>query len=346
MKTFNKTITEYDDYIFPNQMLILDIETSSFSPNEGFITEAGIIIKSSSNLILTQFVLEELCDEEKVLRELLNIIKESKLIVTMDGNTFQLSFLNGRFSKYYSLYSDYQTAISKCIFLSMKQYLKILSENQPFSYDVHSFALKNGYKRKSTTQSLDLISIFAAYIGNNKLENLKKSNTQSISSVYLNKMLLHNEDDLLELFTTVYTLNLNPIKLEANDILSGTLAGKIEKRELKYYLDNPKDYVYLISEDMAIHKSLAFSSNKDNITKCTKQNCYIRKTGCFFPIEYPKFLMSLYSSEESKKIKLFSENLSSKIPYAAVSENEKNEFIADKYLSTYLHFLYDYSIIN
>ena len=49
--------------------------------------------------------------------------------------------------------------------------------------------------------------------------------------------------------------------------------------ELKYFYANYKDYYYLPSEDMAIHKNLAEFVDKDFREKAKPQNCYTKKEG-------------------------------------------------------------------
>ncbi len=49
--------------------------------------------------------------------------------------------------------------------------------------------------------------------------------------------------------------------------------------ELKYFYANYKDYYYLPSEDMAIHKNLAEFVDKDFREKAKPENCYTKKEG-------------------------------------------------------------------
>lgn len=50
----------------------------------------------------------------------------------------------------------------------------------------------------------------------------------------------------------------------------------IYQGELKHFYNNPKDYYYLPTEDMAIHKSIAQYVDKEFKTKAKASNCYIK----------------------------------------------------------------------
>lgn len=52
---------------------------------------------------------------------------------------------------------------------------------------------------------------------------------------------------------------------------------------LKFFLPNPKDYYYLIKEDMAVHKSVAEFVDSAFRKKATAANCYIKKEAVFIP---------------------------------------------------------------
>ena len=58
-----------------------------------------------------------------------------------------------------------------------------------------------------------------------------------------------------------------------------TLKVPLFETELKYFYSNYKDYYYLPSEDMAIHKTLATYVDKNYREKAKPENCYTKKQG-------------------------------------------------------------------
>ena len=63
----------------------------------------------------------------------------------------------------------------------------------------------------------------------------------------------------------------------------GTLIVPIYEEELKYFYANYKNYYYLPTEDMAIHKSIASFVDKDYREQATAENCYTRKFSLYLP---------------------------------------------------------------
>ncbi|MCC8168139.1 MAG: hypothetical protein LIO37_02205 [Clostridiales bacterium] len=53
--------------------------------------------------------------------------------------------------------------------------------------------------------------------------------------------------------------------------------------ELKYFYDNYKDYYYLPTEDVAIHKSVAAYVDKAHRKQATATTAYLRRSGIFLP---------------------------------------------------------------
>ena len=71
--------------------------------------------------------------------------------------------------------------------------------------------------------------------------------------------------------------------------------------ELKYFFDNYKDYYYLPTEDVALHKSVAGFVDKEHRLQASAANCYTRKFSCYLPqwdILFTPFFKRDYKSKE------------------------------------------------
>lgn len=58
---------------------------------------------------------------------------------------------------------------------------------------------------------------------------------------------------------------------------------------LYHFFPDYRHYDYLPLEDMAIHRSVSAYVDKEYRQRATRQNCYVKKTGCFFPQPGPVY---------------------------------------------------------
>lgn len=82
---------------------------------------------------------------------------------------------------------------------------------------------------------------------------------------------------------------------------SATLKVPIYEEELKYFYSNYKDYYYLPTEDVALHKSVAGFVDKEHRLQASAANCYTRKFSCYLPqweILFTPFFKRDYKSKE------------------------------------------------
>ena len=77
----------------------------------------------------------------------------------------------------------------------------------------------------------------------------------------------------------------------------GILAGD---GELKYFYPNYKDYYYLPTEDMAVHKSVASYVDKNFRIQAAAATCYVKKPGCFLPQYQELFSPALKQKYQDK----------------------------------------------
>ena len=72
--------------------------------------------------------------------------------------------------------------------------------------------------------------------------------------------------------------------------------------ELRHFFSNYRDYYYLPVEDQVIHKSVGAFVEKEYRVPATPANCYIKKSGLFFPQPEEFFSPAFKSSYESKDL--------------------------------------------
>ena len=81
----------------------------------------------------------------------------------------------------------------------------------------------------------------------------------------------------------------------------GTIKVPIYDEELKYFYSNYKDYYYLPTEDLAMHKAVASYVDKEHRVQATASTCYTRKYSSYLPqwdVLVEPFFKREYKSKE------------------------------------------------
>lgn len=331
------SVYPFHDLISYNDMVFFDIETTGFSPNNTILYLIGCAYYKDNCWNLIQWFADDNMSEKNILHSFFDFIKDYKYLVHFNGEGFDIPYVQKKCQKLCLDYT-FNDIESFDIFKKLFPYKKL-------------FKLEN-FKQKTLEQFIqidrndpfsggELIQVYANYLGMKKLEQLKNRHHElppvknleariqatsisgtpsSDSSVLLNQILLHNEEDVqgllpltnilayVDIFNDNYknlTATLDDNYLVLHLSLSSVLPKSVSygtdliyfsaskdqaivkvelyKNELKFFYDNYKDYYYLPEEDTAVHKSVAFYVDKNFRTKAKAANCYSKKTGCFVP---------------------------------------------------------------
>ena len=306
MKCISKTFSfQYNDV--PEDALFLDIETTGLRVDTSRLYLFGCIWQDSPGYWqFRQWFAESPFEERAVLREINDFAAGFKTFVHFNGDRFDLPYLNVK-AEEYGLESVFDKRISLDLYpvlKPLKAFLRLPNCRQK------SFEQFLDTGRKDVYNGGELIDFYYRYV-------------RTGSDSLLQPLLLHNEEDvlgtvsLLSLFPyarltageTIFTdcslvsddedviLSLKtedryPVNVNAleHGILLRTEGDRVllkipvKIQTLKYFYPNYRDYFYLISEDQAIHKSVASFVHPENLTKATKDNCYIKKTARFYPL--------------------------------------------------------------
>lgn len=241
---------DFTKYFVSEHSCFLDIETLGLNRNKHMIYLVGILYFSKEENLwyLEQYFAESMEDEQYMLQEVINSVKDFKTIITYNGNSFDLPYLNKRLSKYNI---NFQFSIDKSLDLyaivrNNKQYLNL--EN----YKLKTLEKYIGIYREDIYSGRDCIEFYKEYLlsGDNNLKD---------------KILQHNYDDLfymLDLFSildiikdkkTIYIdTNNDKLELIIEDIKSEgdflIIHGNI-KSDLKYKINYYGDsYSFIIDE--------------------------------------------------------------------------------------------------
>jgi uncharacterized protein len=202
MKTITEIITSpqfssapFNQYFKNLRMGVFDIETTGLSPGNSHIVLSGFLIPEGGDLVLTQYFAESLADEEEVLRATLEVLDSLDVVVTYNGKSFDIPFVDARAKRIlgptagllpYPYNLDLYTVVRK--YSPLRQYLPNL-------------------KQKTLEDFLGLWE--------NRMDEISGAESASMYMDYLisrepeteEKILLHNRDDVIQLHRLLRVLD-------------------------------------------------------------------------------------------------------------------------------------------
>ncbi|MGB3366298.1 MAG: ribonuclease H-like domain-containing protein [Acidaminobacteraceae bacterium] len=189
LKTFKKV-----DFILPNifdiynlnDIAILDIETTGLHRIYSKVILVGIIIFSKSRAEIIQIFADNPSEEGELLITLQDVIKNKSLILTYNGQAFDIPFLNGKYSQ---RNLNFEIPMYKNFDL-----LRLIRKNKK-NLKLANYKLKSvedflGIYRKDSISGKESVDLYNQYV-------------QSRSSNLRNKILLHNFEDILNIIDLV-----------------------------------------------------------------------------------------------------------------------------------------------
>ncbi len=328
-KKLTALATRYPDITLPRlpyptkNPLIIDIETTGFSPKHAMIYAIGCIYQKKGEFLFHQLFADRPYEEDNLLVALERIIQANSidLLVHFNGVYFDIPFLKERY-------------LSACLPTSLGElpqldfYLE-WKKCKPY-FELPNAKLKTieqvlRLRRRDEKNGGELISYYQRYL-------------QGESNL-LPLLLLHNEDDLLATFLLGHFLpfleekellhSLFPyfhafpqVKREIQDktlffhnaALQDYLERSFDRRyfrpqltelflrryplhtaEFRHFFADPQSYYYLPLEDLAVHSSVACFVEPAFRKKATKKTAYTKKTDTF--LELPPSALPFLKNE-------------------------------------------------
>ncbi|MBQ7360404.1 MAG: ribonuclease H-like domain-containing protein [Lachnospiraceae bacterium] len=293
-------------------VLFLDIETTGFTANSSSLYMIGTAYYKEGAWYITQFFAHSPVEETAILSSFFQMALQYKYLIHFNGNHFDLPYLCKKCETLglpYNFDSFLGIDIYKRV-SPIKFFLKLPNCKQK---TIESFLEIN---REDTFNGGELIGIYQDYVSaptdisrdillrhnfddmQGMLQILpilsysdlfdKKVKVKKVQANHYKDYTGKNRQEILMTLTLPSPLP-KRISASANECyFSGegydaSIKVPVYEEELKYFYANYKDYYYLPTEDVALHKSVASFVDKEHRTPASAANCYTRKFSLYLP---------------------------------------------------------------
>lgn len=340
MKTYQETIENFSlsyplEKIAPlEQILFLDIETTGFTPKSSYLYLIGCAYFKNGDWHIIQWMAEDYNQEAAVLDAFFQFAQSYSFLVHFNGNHFDLPFIRQKCEQLSLAYTfDHFTGLD--LYKRINPYKFFLKLPNCKQRTLEQFL---GINRLDIFNGGELISIYHEYVKTYS-ETTEKSlflhnaedlrgmleilpilayydlfeETVKAQKVQANYYKDHSGAKRQELLMTlsIPTPLPKPVTASANYCYfkgegeSAILKIPIYEEELKYFYYNYREYYYLPTEDVALHKSVAGFVDKEHRLPATAATCYTRKYSCY--LQQWEVLMQPFFKRDYKSKELFFE---------------------------------------
>lgn len=316
----------------PEEILFFDIETTGFSGDYAQLYLIGCTHYSGGSWHLIQWFADTKDAEKELLHAFFSYLNNYRYLIHFNGDGFDIPFLLKRCAAHgLSYHFDNITSID--IYRKIKPYRKLLQLDSMRQKSIEAFLHLSREDKYSGGQ---LIEVYEDYLTSHDdflYRLLMLHNEDDLKGMPAILPILHYPDFLNGTFTfcrqtmrelrdifgqTEQQLVLtyeSPVTLPVSAELEAepfdiTLSGRqltitvpLLEGELKHFYEDYQNYVYLIYEDNAIHKSVGQYVDKSAKKKATARTCYTRTSGLFLP--QPSKLWTPVLKEDYKSKQLY-----------------------------------------
>lgn len=318
MQTINHTLESFTinyplERIAPwENFLFVDIETTGFTAKSSSLYLIGTAFFANGNWQIRQWFAKNPIEEPALLNDFFAFAASFTHLVHFNGNNFDLPFLLQKcaqhklphtFDNYegidlYKRLSPYKAFlhVPNCkqktleallgipredryhggeLIEVYRQYVQVPTENGKMLLLLHN--------REDIQGMLQLLPFLAVYDLFNSELRVKKVQAQHFVD--------YHGQDRQELLMKLALPTPLPFALSdfsngcyfSGEKDTGILKVPLYEEEMKYFYANYRDYYYLPSEDIALHKSVSGFVDKTYRIQASASNCYTRKYGTFLP---------------------------------------------------------------
>ncbi|MGN0466623.1 MAG: ribonuclease H-like domain-containing protein [Lachnospiraceae bacterium] len=355
MLTIQKKLSHIEDSllnIIPKNYIFFDIETTGLKKETTSLYLIGCIYFKENTWNLIQFFNEDNASEKQILEAFFSILSLDTCLIHYNGIRFDIPYINYKRKQYHLDEIGTKTCpLSVDLYCEFSKLKNILILDGKRQKDLEKFF---NLSREDKRNGGELIPIYYSYI---------KTKDKKLLSL----LLLHNEDDILGLFSlfgkflpyhdlsdgnfSITNLRCTKNILSISFSLPQSLPKEIRRKkegiyfhiekdkgilsvclceeELKFFYPNYKEYYYLLAEDYAIHKSIAQFVDKNYRKKATAKTCYQKKESIFLP------LCKTFPIKNFSDLEIFRKDYADKQTYI-----EYKKELSTNFWRTYVHSYY------
>ena len=313
-----------------DKVLFIDIETTGFTAKSSILYLIGCAWYNGSNWMITQWFAQNYEEEKDILEAFFLFAKGYTHLVHFNGNNFDLPFMMQKCQQH-GINEDFSSFEGIDIYKRISPYKLFLHLPNCKQKTLEQFL---GINRIDTFNGGELIGIYHDYVStpSDVSERLLLQHNSDDMSGMLSILPILSYYDLFNKGVKVKKVQANYYKnvhgiqkqeLIMNLVLptaipcavSATFEGcyfsatgneglfkiPLYEEELKYFYSNYKDYYYLPTEDIALHKAVATFVDKNHRMQATASTCYTRKYSTYLPqwdIIVEPFFKRDYKSKE------------------------------------------------
>ena len=266
-------------------LVFLDIETTGLTPATSSIYLIGAVYHQQMEWHIRQWFSDSLNSEQEILEDFFSFIKNYQVVVSFNGETFDLPFLTS-----YLNISRLDQATGKEMIAVYHDYLETGDKRL---YQV--LLLHNEDDLKALPQIMPLLSYLDIFRSEWTLAGYSLSTASSSLTIVVDCSVKVPVAVTRELPLCRLSIRANQIIIEIRAFVG----------ELKYFFDNYKDYYYLPDEDRAVHKKVGQYVDPEHRVQASASTCYTKKSSTFLPLSHED-MFDLYKEEYSSK-QLFTE---------------------------------------
>lgn len=312
------------------RILFLDIETTGFTAKASSLYLIGCAYYEDGDWKTIQWMAENPTQEAEILTAFYRFAKLYRLLIHFNGNNFDLPFLQQKCAQLnlnfdfacfegidlYRRIAPYKffLKLPNCKQKTLEQFLgvdrkdvftggELIGIYQDYVRDGSEFSekalfLHNADDLKGMLQTIPMLAYYDIFNTGVKAKKVQANYYQD-----------YQGNRRRELLMTLTLSNPLPIPVTAGangchfrgEGTEAMLKVPIYEEELKYFYSNYRDYYYLPTEDVALHKSVATFVDRGHRLQASAANCYTRKYSCYLPqweILIEPFFKRDYKSKE------------------------------------------------